>query len=265
MGVELDFIKEMFDSIASKYDFLNRFLSAGQDIVWRREMVKEAKLPDKSVVLDVACGTCDVALEIKKQKGNGANIFATDFSPKMLELGKKKIIKNRENKGNTGSKTYYDTIKSNKEEFAINLTTKEELSIKLAAGNALSLPFKDQIFDAVFIAFGIRNIMDRQGAIKEFCRTLKNGGTLSILELTSPPEGFFRNIYLLYFKRLLPAIGSIFSKNREAYHYLPESVLNFPTPEKFASTIQESGFKEVKWRGMTLGIVSLFIGRKSKL
>jgi len=233
MSIELDFIKEMFDSIAPKYDFLNRFLSAGQDIVWRREMVSGAELPDQSLVLDVACGTCDVALEVKRQKGNGTKILATDFSPGMLALGKKKIMKH---KGGD--------------------------LIHLAAGNALALPFKEMCFDAVFIAFGIRNIMDRKGAVMAFHRSLKQGGTLAVLELTSPPQGFFRDIYMLYFQRLLPAIGTLFSKNAGAYHYLPASVLNFPTPERFASTLRESGFEMVKWKGMTFGIVTLFIGKK---
>lgn len=233
MSTELDFIKEMFDSIAPKYDFLNRFLSVGQDIVWRSQMVSGAEISNQSRVLDVACGTCDVSLEIKKQKGNSVTIFATDFSPRMLELGKRKVIKN-----------------------------KEDHSIHLSAGNALALPFKDGSFDAVFIAFGIRNIMDRKGAVTSFFRALRPGGTLAVLELTSPPEGFFRKLYMLYFKRILPTIGTIFSKNSGAYHYLPASVLNFPTPKKFALTLCDSGFQSVKWKCMTFGIVTLFIGKK---
>lgn len=248
MSVELDFIKDMFESIAPKYDFLNRFLSAGQDIFWRREMVLSASISKNSRVLDVACGTCDVALEIKRQKGESVQIFGTDFSPGMLALGKKKIMKKREY-------SYSNTQSDN--------DFNRDDNIYLAAGNALCLPFKDKVFDALFIAFGIRNIMDRQSAVKEFHRTLKGGGTLAILELTSPAEGLFRDIYLLYFKRLLPAIGSIFSKNRNAYHYLPESVLNFPTPERFARTIKDSGFESVKWKCMTFGIVTLFVGRKT--
>jgi len=196
-------------------------------------MVAGAQLPDKSLVLDVACGTCDVALEVKRQRGNQATIFATDFSPGMLALAKKKIMKHRGDE-----------------------------AIHLAAGNALALPFKERRFDALFIAFGIRNIMDRKGAVTSFHRALKPGGTLAVLELTSPPEGLFRDIYMLYFKQLLPAIGTMFSRNSGAYHYLPASVLNFPTPEKFASTLRESGFEMVKWKRMTFGIVTLFIGKK---
>lgn len=237
MNMELDFIKEMFDSIAPKYDFLNRFLSLGQDVLWRREMVKAATLPDEAcMVLDVACGTCDVAIEVKKQKQKGSTIIATDFSPGMLFLGKQKVESGKDKKGNS--------------------------SIHLAAGNALSLPFKENIFNGVFIAFGIRNIMDRKGALQAFHSMLKKGGKLVVLELTSPPDGFFRDVYMLYFQRILPAIGALFSKNSNAYSYLPQSVLKFPSPCGFAGLMGEAGFENVRWKGMTLGIVTLFVGER---
>ncbi len=245
--MELDFIKEMFDSIAPKYDFLNRFLSLGQDVLWRREMVKAAALPDKSMVLDVACGTCDVAIEVKKQKGMGAAVFATDFSPGMLFLGKQKV--------ESGEK-----IKSGK---GMKKGIKGENNIHLAAGNALCLPFKEDLFDGVFIAFGIRNIMDRKGGLQAFHKMLKKGGKLAVLELTSPPDGFFKDIYMFYFQRILPAIGGVFSKNLNAYHYLPESVLKFPPPQEFAGLMGEAGFENVRWKGMTLGIVTLFVGNST--
>ncbi|WP_080802810.1 bifunctional demethylmenaquinone methyltransferase/2-methoxy-6-polyprenyl-1,4-benzoquinol methylase UbiE [Desulfamplus magnetovallimortis] len=234
MNMELDFIKEMFDNIAPKYDFLNRFLSLGQDILWRQEMVKASSIPHSGcMVLDVACGTCDVAIEVAKQS-SGTKIIATDFSPGMLILGKKKV----------SSKNSKDKI-------------------HLAAGNALSLPFRDAIFDAVFIAFGIRNIMDRQGALQSFAKVLKKGGKVVVLELTSPSGRFLRDIYMFYFQRVLPSIGGLFSKNRHAYHYLPESVMKFPLPDQFAEIMRNSGFKNVKWKGMTFGIVTLFVGEIS--
>lgn len=233
MNMELDFIKDMFDSIAPKYDFLNRFLSMGQDIYWRREMVYAAKLSPKSSILDVACGTCDVSLEALARAGAGAKIVATDFSPEMLRLGKKKIMK-KQTSGN----------------------------IHIAAGNALFLPFKPDSFNAVLIAFGIRNIMDRQAALTSFYKVLKKGGRLGVLELTTPSKGIFRQLYLFYFKRILPAIGSLFSGNQGAYHYLPESVLKFPEPETFADMMGQCGFKEIRWKRMTFGIVTLFLGKK---
>jgi len=233
MNIELDFIKDMFDSIAPKYDFLNRFLSLRQDIRWRRELVISADIPDNGKVVDIACGTCDVALEIEKQKKNKTIIFAADFSPEMLRLGKKKIS---------------DKEKKN--------------TIHLMAANALNLPFKNNSFDAVFIAFGIRNIMDRKAALTEFHNSLKKGGKAAILELTMPRQTVIKKIYMFYFKKILPFLGTIFSKNSDAYHYLPASVINFPSQKDFAGIMKSAGFSEIKWKQMTFDIVTLFVGTK---
>ena len=129
--------------------------------------------------------------------------------------------------------------------------------------DALNLPFKYHIFDAVFIAFGIRNIMNRQRAVKEFFDVLKSGGRLAVLELTTPEKGIFRSFYLLYFQKILPMIGSFFSRDNTAYTYLPASVLKFPTPVEFSKFMQEAGFKNIKFKQMTLGIVTLFVGTKT--
>ncbi len=233
MNMELDFIREMFDSIAPKYDFLNRFLSLRQDVYWRREMVQAAKIPSTGMVLDVACGTCDVAMEARNQAGNSARIIGTDFSPGMLALGQLKLK-----------------------------TSRRFAAIPLVCANALALPFQAARFDAVLIAFGIRNIMDRRGALKQFHEALKPGGKVVVLELTAPERGIFRQVYLFYFKRILPAIGSLFSKNAGAYHYLPASVLKFPSQQKFSQIMVSAGFTDVKWKPMTFGIVTLFAGTK---
>jgi demethylmenaquinone methyltransferase/2-methoxy-6-polyprenyl-1,4-benzoquinol methylase len=233
MNRELDFIREMFDSIAPRYDFLNRFLSLRQDVLWRRKMVSSAGLSPASSVLDVACGTCDVGLEVRRQAGDSPLVVGTDFSPGMLALGKRKAL-SRAGKG----------------------------PVFLAAGNALCLPFGDRRFDAVFIAFGIRNIMDRQGALGEFRRVLKPGGRLAVLELTTPEQGLLRCLYLTYFRRVLPALGSFFSRNNHAYHYLPASVLRFPSGSAFSLLMQEAGFTDIRWKPMTFGIVTLFVGTR---
>ncbi len=254
MNMELDFVKEMFDSIAPQYDFLNRFLSMRQDVLWRKEMVRAAALPENGcMVLDVACGTCDVALEVKRQKGRGGRVIATDFSPGMLVLGKRKV--------------YADAVKSSmsggtRASGENQTNSQTPTGIHLVAGNALSLPFVRGIFDSIFIAFGIRNIMDRKGALASFHDMLKPKGRVVVLELTTPPKGFFRDLYLLYFQKILPAIGGIFSKNQGAYHYLPASVLKFPAPSAFARLMRDTGFRNVKWKGMTLGIVTLFVGER---
>jgi demethylmenaquinone methyltransferase / 2-methoxy-6-polyprenyl-1,4-benzoquinol methylase len=230
MNKELDFVKEMFDRIAPKYDFLNRLLSMRQDIVWRTQMVKAANLAKNSRVLDVACGTCDVALEVNSQLKGHPQIFGLDFSFGMLRLGKRKL-KNKNN-------------------------------MALLNADALKLPFMNNVFDAVFIAFGIRNIMDRQKAVTQFFNVLKNGGKLAVLELTTPQKGFLRSLYLLYFQKILPVIGSFFSKHNNAYTYLPESVLKFPTPIEFSKIMKAAGFEGIKFKQMTFGIVTLFIGSK---
>ncbi|MCK5313109.1 MAG: ubiquinone/menaquinone biosynthesis methyltransferase, partial [Desulfobacteraceae bacterium] len=195
MNKELDFIQAMFDSIAPKYDFLNRFLSLRQDVYWRKEMVKAANLNKDALALDVACGTCDVGIEIQKQHQDNhqkpCKIFGIDFSHKMLAFAQKKIH-----------------------------AKKNKALINLAAGNALFLPVKDNLFDAVFIAFGIRNIMDRANALKEFKKCLKKNGRVVVLELTTPAPGLLKDLYILYFKKLLPLVGGFFSKNPGAYSYL---------------------------------------------
>ena len=232
MTQELDFVKEMFDKIAPKYDFLNRLLSMRQDVYWRREMVKAAKLAPGAQVLDAACGTCDVGLEVSKSLKGRTSVTGLDFSFGMLALGNKK------------------------------LNSPAGRAIALVNGDALNLPMKDQQFDAGFMAFGIRNIMNRTGAMKEFYRTLKPGGRIIILELTTPQKGLMRRLYLLYFQKLLPLVGSFFSKHDNAYAYLPESVLKFPDPISFTNQMKEAGFQKIRFKEMTLGIVTLFAGIK---
>lgn len=232
MNKELDFVKDMFDRIAPKYDFLNRLLSLRRDIFWRTEMVRAAALEKGDRVLDVACGTCDVALEISAHLSDQTRVFGLDFSLGMLRLGQKK------------------------------LTRKDKKNISLLNADALDLPFRPQGFDAVFIAFGIRNIMDRQRAVHEFFNTLKPGGRLAVLELTTPEKGLLRSLYLLYFQKILPVIGSFFSKDAAAYTYLPDSVLKFPSPRDFSKIMKGAGFRQIRFKQMSFGIVTLFVGRR---
>jgi len=232
-NAELPFIREMFETIAPKYDLLNRLLSLRCDALWRKALVSEINIPDKGKILDIACGTGEIGLKILQKINTGINVYGLDFSIKMLELAKEKIKKDG----------------------------KEKL-LHLSAGNAFYLPFKDNTFDAVSIAFGIRNISDKLTALKAFRNSLKNGGMLLILELNTPPKGLLLNTYLLYFEKILPLIGWFFSKNLMAYQYLPNSVINFPAPENFAKIMIEAGFSDVRWKRMTLGIVNLFVGYK---
>jgi demethylmenaquinone methyltransferase/2-methoxy-6-polyprenyl-1,4-benzoquinol methylase len=233
-NMELPFIREMFESIAPRYDLLNRLLSLKQDIYWRKAMVSAIEVHDNGALLDAACGTGDVAIEILRQKGTGVSIFGVDFSPNMLMSAKNKI----------------KSIPDNS-------------NIYLLAGNAFNLPFREETFDAVTIAFGIRNICDKLLVLKVFYDSLKPGGMLLVLELATPRKGFLLSSYLFYFKKVLPLIGWFLSKNLKAYQYLPSSVANFPDPKSFAAMMRSAGFKNVRWKSMTMGIVNLHVGYKN--
>ena len=232
MNKELDFVKGMFDKIAHRYDFLNRLLSLRQDVMWRNQMVRAAAPGPGNRILDVACGTCDVALTLGRHLKGNTRITGLDFSYAMLLAGQKKCAPS------AGQ------------------------SIGLVNGDALSLPFPPETFDAVFIAFGIRNIMDRHRALSEFHRVLHPGGKLAVLELTTPQQKMFKSIYLSYFKKVLPWIGAFFSKDDNAYHYLPASVLQFPSPAAFSRLMTDAGFSDVRFKSMTLGIVTLFVASR---
>lgn len=233
VNMELLFIKDMFDAIAPRYDFLNRLLSLRQDVAWRRRMIAALRLPENGAVLDMACGTGDVLVEIAAQRPNHGPLIGADFAPQMLAIAKDKLAR----KG-------------------------LDARVHLLAGNGLRPPFPPDTFDAVTIAFGIRNIMDREAALAGFLACLKPGGKLAVLELATPGHPFLLSLYLFYFSRILPLIGAFFSRHLKAYDYLPASVLNFPKPSAFAAVMTQAGFTGVKWRPLTFGIATLFIGQK---
>lgn len=230
---ELPFVREMFDRIAPRYDLLNRLLSLRRDVAWRKKMVSVMILPDNGRVLDVACGTGDVAIEICRQKGPRVKVIGIDFSPGMLHLAWEKIRHNRYR------------------------------GISLLAGDALALPFGGTSFHAVTIAFGIRNIQDKAGALRAFYEHLMPGGMLLVLELATPKKSRLQEAYMAYFKRVLPIIGRIFSQHNYAYSYLPDSVARFPTPDVFMSIMAQAGFAHITCRRLTLGIANLFVGVRS--
>jgi len=230
---ELNFVRDMFDRIAPHYDFLNRLLSLRQDVYWRRTLVAGLGLAPGHRVLDAACGTADVGIEIRRQHGRAVEVVGIDFAPEMLRLAKPKV--SQPDPGTT---------------------------IHLAAADAFDLPFNSAQFDAVTMAFGIRNIQDKSTVLRRFWEQLKPGGRLAILELGTPTSGLARSAYLFYFTRLLPSVGRLFSKHNFAYSYLPESVARFPAPQEFASMMRRAGFRRVRYLPMTLGITVLFVGEK---
>lgn len=227
---ELPFVRDMFDRIAPRYDFLNRLLSLRQDTLWRRTMVRALSLMPGALVLDAACGTADVMLEILSQTGRSVRVVGIDFSPEMLHRAKSKLTPG------TGHGT------------------------ALAAADVFDLPFGLNRFDAVTMAFGIRNIQNKSAALDRFWGHLKPGGRLAILELVTPSRGVLRAIYLSYFRKMLPLIGRLFSSHRYAYSYLPESVTQFPQPDAFARMMRQAGFTHIRCRPLTFGICQLFIG-----
>jgi demethylmenaquinone methyltransferase/2-methoxy-6-polyprenyl-1,4-benzoquinol methylase len=230
---ELPFVREMFDRIAPHYDFLNRFLSLRRDVQWRRALVDALALPPQARVLDVACGTADVGLAIVARLGPQAVVVGADFALQMLRSAGAKV---RDPQGRP--------------------------MVHLAAADAFALPFRAGCFDAVTIAFGIRNIQDKATVLRRFRDHLKPGGRLAVLELASPDHGPLRKAYLFYFNRLLPLLGRLFSKHNYAYTYLPASVAQFPPAATFARLMVAAGFERVRYRKLTLGVAVLFIGRK---
>ena len=232
-GKELDFVRDMFDRIAPHYDFLNRLLSLRQDVYWRAKLVSSLGLATGSRVLDTACGTGDVGLEIRRQFGEQTEVHSIDFAPEMLRLAKPKL-----GKITAGS------------------------PISLVAADAFDLPFRSAQFDAVTMAFGIRNIQDKETVLKRFWDQLKPGGRLAILELGTPTQGLARSVYLFYFNRLLPFVGRFFSKHSFAYSYLPTSVARFPAAPEFAAMMRRAGFTRVRYLPLTMGITVLFVGDK---
>ena len=223
-------IRDMFDRIAPRYDLLNRLLSLGIDRRWRRFAVRQLAIPKGGMVLDIATGTGDVALEIASRTDASAKIVGSDFTQGMLVLGRDKIE----------SSAYRDRI-------------------VLVNAPCEALPHPDGLFDGVTIAFGIRNVVDRQRGLREMARVLKPGGRAVILEFAEPRNRLFRMIYYFYFLRVLPWLGGLISQ-RSAYQYLPDSVLEFPDRQTFSAMMEQAGFVDVKFQDLTGGIAAVHVG-----
>lgn len=227
-------IQQMFGAIAPRYDFLNRLLSFGIDRRWRTEAVQLLNYGEEGArILDVATGTGDVALEIAKSTPPSVMITGADFCREMVELGREKIA----------ASPFADRI-------------------EMLVAPCEELPFPDDTFDSVTIAFGIRNVVDRRVGLVEMRRVLKPGGRLVILEFSTPRSALFRRVYYFYFRTVLPMIGGLFSRYN-AYRYLPDSVLEFPSVEEFSRMISETGFRNVQVRELTFGIASIYAGDKT--
>jgi demethylmenaquinone methyltransferase/2-methoxy-6-polyprenyl-1,4-benzoquinol methylase len=221
----------MFNDIAPRYDFLNHFLSAGIDIQWRKKVRKHLAAFKPNMILDVATGTGDLAIELSKLKPE--KIIAVDIADEMLAFGRKKI-------------------KSN---------PLEEI-IEFSNGDSENLPFENDTFDAVTVAFGVRNYETLQNGLKEMVRVMKPGGRVAILEFSKPKKFPFKQIYNFYFSFILPIFGKVVSKHNNAYTYLPDSVQKFAEDQAFIEEMEKAGYKETGQTRLTMGIATLYYGTK---
>jgi demethylmenaquinone methyltransferase / 2-methoxy-6-polyprenyl-1,4-benzoquinol methylase len=226
------YVAGMFDDIAFKYDFLNHFLSFGIDIRWRKQLVRQFKISPPKKVLDLATGTGDLAINIARSYPE-SSVTGIDISEQMLRIGALKVDKN-------------------------NLTDRIELKM----GDAENIDYPDEAYDAVIVAFGVRNYENLNRGLTEMLRVLKTGGKLAILEFSMPSNKSVLILYKFYFRVVLPFIGRMISKNFYAYTYLPDSVNDFPDPPSFIKILQQIGYKDVKCKKLTFGICSLFTGLK---
>ena len=219
-------VKDIFSSIAGRYDLLNEILSFRRDKHWRRVAVKTLLNGGGEKYLDMATGTADIAIEIASQSPKKVEITGLDLTYEMLALGKGKVGR-------------------------LDLND----SINLAAADAHSLPFADNIFDGAIVAFGVRNFANLSVGLGEMGRTIRKGGKLVILEFSHPTAPIIKGLYRFYSRHILPIIGGIISGNREAYTYLPESVSAFPDRDRLKSIIEEAGFRDVSSTPLTFGVV----------
>jgi demethylmenaquinone methyltransferase/2-methoxy-6-polyprenyl-1,4-benzoquinol methylase len=224
-------VATMFNNISGKYDLLNHTLSLGIDILWRKKAIKLLAPYKPQHILDIATGTADFAIEANSLKPE--QIIGVDISEGMLEVGKRKITKK-----------------------------KLEEVIQLELGDSENLRFEDNIFDAVIVAFGVRNYEHLEKGLSEMFRVTKPGGHVMIIEFSKPRRFPVKQLYNFYFKSILPNIGKFVSKDDAAYTYLPESVEAFPDGKDFLSILTNVGYKETKWIPLTIGISSIYWARK---
>lgn len=222
----------MFDSIAWRYDFLNHFLSFGIDLYWRKKAIRSVSdIFTNPRIIDVATGTGDLAIEAMKL--NPYKISGIDISRQMLVIGNEKI-------------------------FRKGLSSKIELNY----GDSENIDFPDNIFNIAMSAFGVRNFSNTLKGLSEMYRVLSPGGIIMVLEFSRPKTFLFRQLYYFYFLNILPFFGRLFSKDKSAYRYLPDTVMKFPDNEDFIKLLKIAGFKDVKQERLTFGVASIYTGFK---
>ena len=224
-------VKQMFDTISDSYDGLNRVISFGIDVKWRKKVVKLVGETSPTTVLDIATGTGDLAIALAKT--GAKKVVGLDISPGMLQVGKDKVSK----------KDLTDTV-------------------EMVIGDSENLAFEDNSFDAITVAFGVRNFENLEKGLAEILRVLRPGGRLAILETSVPTKFPFKQGYAFYTKFILPTIGKIFSKDRSAYKYLSESASVFPHGTAFNNILHKIGFIGIENMPQTFGVASIYVATK---
>jgi len=227
-------VDRMFSSIAPRYDLLNHILSFGLDMGWRRRVALETRKIECQKILDVCTGTGDMAIELSRQWKGRVHIEAIDFSQELIDIGRKKLKKARLNG-----------------------------TISFGESNAEALPYKDEQFDVVTITFGLRNIMNRIHALKEFHRVTKPGGLFLCLEFSQPAHKVLSTLYSFYLMKFVPLIAVVLGSNPDAYRYLGMTIKDFPPPRKLVQLIESAQWKDVRHVSLAGGIVALHQGIKT--
>ena len=224
-------VAEMFDNVSGRYDLLNRLMTFGLDVSWRRQVVSIVgkKTPEK--ILDIATGTGDFAIMLAKLKPE--KIIGLDLSKGMLEIGKNKVK-----------------------------AKKLDHIIEMVLGDSEQLPFKDDYFDAITVGFGVRNFEDIDKGLQEICRVLKPGGNFVVLETAQPEKFPMKQLYRFYAKYIIPVLGKILSKDKSAYTYLPESASKFPYGKIFNNILIKNGFNNATDKPLTFGVASIYTATK---
>jgi demethylmenaquinone methyltransferase/2-methoxy-6-polyprenyl-1,4-benzoquinol methylase len=225
-------VREMFGQIAPRYDFLNHLLSLGTDVYWRSRTVRKVRPEGAAPILDLCTGTGDLAFAYARAAGNGTPVVGADFCRPMLAIGRQKGERRGE-------------------------------GVAFVEADAQRLPFADDVFQIVAVAFGLRNIRDTDAGLREMVRVCRTGGRIAILEFSLPRMQPWAFVYGLYFRHVLPRVGQWLARNREdAYEYLPASVGEFPAGEALVERIRRAGASEVAYYPLTLGVATLYVGTK---
>jgi len=233
-------IRRMFGEISQRYDFLNHFLSGGVDYYWRWRTIRFAPPRGTAPILDVCTGTGDLAIAYWKRGARQVPVYGTDFTHEMLTLATRKA-------GNRGT--------------GPDGTASQEMAFIEA--DTQQLPFAEGLFQIVSVAFGLRNVADTLGGLREMTRVCQPGGRVVVLEFSLPSNRPFRAVYQWYFRNILPRIGQLLARNQHAaYNYLPQSVAEFPQGETLAAIMREAGLTDIRWKPMTFGIAMLYVGVK---